>query len=129
MCVSRVDRVDLEQVTHLGDCIHVFSACADDQRAGLATYVSHVLTWVHPEDEAILGELGDVGPIDREFVGLAILGRVLCAPKKTLECTREGISVVSSVNRCSFFRTAFSCIYEHFHAFNKISLHSMLLHS
>ena len=40
-----------------------------------------------------------------------------------------GISVVSSVNRCSFFRTAFSCIYEHFHAFNKISLHSMLLHS
>ena len=40
-----------------------------------------------------------------------------------------GISVVSYSNRCSFLLTAFSCIYEHFDAFNKISLHSMLLHS
>ena len=41
----------------------------------------------------------------------------------------DGISVVSSVNRCSFFRTAFSCILVHCAAFNKISLHSILLHS
>jgi len=40
----------------------------------------------------------------------------------------EGISVVYSSNRCSLLLTAFCCILVHFNAFNKISLHSILMH-
>ena len=39
-----------------------------------------------------------------------------------------GISVVYYSNRCSLLLTAFCCILVHFNAFNKISLHSILMH-
>jgi hypothetical protein len=40
----------------------------------------------------------------------------------------EGISVVYYSNRCSLLLTAFCCVLVHFNAFNKISLHSILMH-
>jgi len=39
-----------------------------------------------------------------------------------------GIVVVYYSNRCSLLLTAFCCILVHFNAFNKISLHSILMH-
>jgi len=39
-----------------------------------------------------------------------------------------GISVVYYSNRCSLLLTAFCCILVHFNAFNKILLHSILMH-
>jgi hypothetical protein len=39
-----------------------------------------------------------------------------------------GFSVVYYSNRCSLLLTAFCCILVHFNAFNKISLHSILMH-
>ena len=41
---------------------------------------------------------------------------------------RVGLSVVYYSNRCSLLLTAFCCILVHFNAFNKISLHSILMH-
>ena len=43
-------------------------------------------------------------------------------------CPLRGISVVYYSNRCSLLLTAFCCILVHFNAFNKISLHYILMH-
>ena len=40
-----------------------------------------------------------------------------------LALLRHGCGVVSSVNRCSFFRTAFKCILAHCNAFIRICTH------
>ena len=39
-----------------------------------------------------------------------------------------GFRVVYYSNRCSLLLTAFCCILVHFNAYNKISLHSILMH-
>ena len=50
---------------------------------------------MHPENQAVLGELGDIGTVDREPVRLAVLGCVLAAPKEPLKGARQGSSNVS----------------------------------
>ena len=48
--------------------------------------------------------------------------------RRELDGVLTGISVVYYSNRCSLLLTAFCCILVHFNAFNKISLHSILMH-
>jgi len=57
-------------------------------------------------------------------------GRRGCAQAKPASAYKAylGIVVVYYSNRCSLLLTAFYCILVHFDAFNKISLHSILMH-